>query len=155
LITEIIVVALIALLGSLAGAGMTAFVAWRKWPVERVATEYNAAAGLTQAAAQFIDDLRAEIEAQRGDVDELKKQNKTQSADLDRLRHDLVEEGKRIHKLEHENSALRRELETEREKRRNEVKRLEACIGDLEAQNNQLSQENAELRGFYEQGKGQ
>jgi predicted nuclease with TOPRIM domain len=143
----------IALIIALVGAISGLYATLRKSRVEEKTANADATGKLADGYSAFADDLREEIRGLRVETDELRRNNRALVIDLDRLRHDLTGYLERIRKLEHENSALKQELGVEREKRRTEVKRLEACISDLEAQNKALRQENAELRLFYERDK--
>jgi len=112
--SEPIILALTAALSALLGTGVSAFIAWRKWPTERSLTEADAAAKLTGAAASFIDDLREQIRDHLNLIRELQASDKAkdrtikeQDERIDQLITDQLWAQQQMRRLEEENKRMR------------------------------------------------
>ena len=112
--TEPILVALVAALAGVFGSLVTAFVAWRKWPTEQALSKADLAARLTDAAAEFIDDLRQQIKDQAERIHGLEENQKArnrvieeQDKRIKQLVDDILWAQNQVHKLEIENKALK------------------------------------------------
>lgn len=84
----------------------------RKAQIEPEKLRADAAAALTTAASEFIDDLRQEITVLRERVEVLEAQNREQMQQIVALREALRLAEERIAELEKENRELRAENQT-------------------------------------------
>ena len=123
--TAILLTAIVGAVSALIGA----FIAVRKFPIERKQTEATTAATLTGAAGGLVDDLWAELERLRQRVD-------TYEAAILTLQERDREKERQIADFEERLSLA------------------QARIKELETQNKALQQENEELRKFYEKANG-
>lgn len=98
---------LLTFVGAVAVALISALPGVLALLAQRKKAEADAAASLTMAAAQLIDDLREEVECLRNKIAALEAQNCSQQERLTVLQETLDQAMHRIRELELENTRLR------------------------------------------------
>lgn len=113
-LTDAIAVAIISAIVALVTRLLNGYVAGRKWPTEKRASEADVAVRLTGAAANFIDDLREQLKDQLGRIKELEASDKAkdrtikeQDTRIEQLITDILHAQQQMRKLEEENRRLR------------------------------------------------
>jgi len=113
-LTDAVLIAIISALVALITTLLNGYVARRKWPTEKRATESDAAGQFTASVTGFIKELRAQINDQLGRIQELEASDKAkdktikeQDVRIEQLIVDILLAQQQMRKLEEENRHLR------------------------------------------------